>query len=252
MSQSPEYIHSELPAIALFKQMGYQYFDGCKHEERDNITEVLLKERLLAAIKRINPWINESNLGKAYNELTTVNGASLMEINQKVWSLIRGGTYSVKQVIAGKEEFKAVHFIDYSNPDNNDFLVVNQIKYHGKYQHSVPDLVVYINGMPIAVIECKSPVALNSWDKAHGDLSYYQENSPKLFHFNQLCVRIWDVDKKYGTINSPQQFYSIFKLSKKNQFKTLNNSPKKQNKLLYTLFHKERLLDIIRHFVLFE
>lgn len=252
MSQSPEYIHSELPAIALFKQMGYHYFDGCKHEERESITEVLLKERLLSAIKRINPWINESNLGKAYNELTTVNGASLMEINQKVWALIRGATYSVKQVIAGKEEFKAVHFIDYSNPDNNDFLVVNQIKYHGKYQHSVPDLVVYINGMPIAVIECKSPVALNSWEKAYSDLHYYQENSPKLFYFNQLCVGIWDVGGKYGAIGSPQQFYSVFKLSEEDRFEGLGASPREQDKLLYALFSKERLLDIIRHFVLFE
>lgn len=251
MNQSPEYIHSELPAIKLFQQMGYQYFDANQLDERADITEVVLKDRLLAAIKRLNIWINDNNLNKAYNEITTVNGASLMEINEKVWELIRGGTFSVKQTIDGVEEFKVVHFIDYLQPDNNDFLVVNQMKYWGRYQHSVPDLVVYINGLPIGVIECKSPTAQNAWDKAYSDLKYYQENSEKLFHFNQICAGIWDVGGRYGAINSPQQFYSVFKTSKKDT-DIINQAKKDQDKLIIALFKKERVLDIIRHFVLFE
>jgi len=251
MSQSPEFIHSELPAIKLFQQLGYQYFDASLHDERADITEVLLKDRLLASIKKINPWINDNNLNKAYTILTSVNGASLMEINQKVWGLIRGGTYPVKQVIDGAEIFKPVHFIDYIKPENNDFLVVNQMKYHGRYQNSIPDLVVYINGLPISVIECKSPTAQNAWDKAYGDLDYYQKNSEKLFHFNQICAGIWDVGGKYGAINSPQQFYSVFKTSKEDT-EIINQAKKDQDKLIIALFKKERVLDIIRHFVLFE
>ncbi|MDN3491704.1 type I restriction endonuclease subunit R [Winogradskyella bathintestinalis] len=251
MSQTPEYIHSELPAIQLFQQLGYQYFNASQHDERENITEVLLKDRLLEAIKRINPWINDNNLNKAYTVLTSVNGASLMEINHKIWELIRGGTFTVKQVIDGEEVFKSVHFIDYKTPDNNDFLVVNQIRYHGRYQNSIPDLVVYINGLPIGIIECKSPTAQNAWEKAYGDLDYYQENSEKLFHFNQICAGIWDVGGKYGAINSPQQFYSVFKTSKEDT-EIINLAKKEQDKLIIALFKKERLLDIIRHFVLFE
>jgi type I restriction enzyme R subunit len=251
MSQSPEYIHSELPAIKLFQQMGYDYFDASQKDERADITEVILKERLLAAIKKLNTWINDNNLNKAYNEITTVNGASLIEINEKVWELIRGGTFSVKQVINGVEEFKVVHFIDYLHPENNDFLVVNQMKYHGRYQHSIPDLVVYINGLPIGVIECKSPTAQNAWDKAYSDLKYYQENSEKLFHYNQICAGIWDVGGRYGAINSPQQFYSVFKTSKEDT-DIINQAKKDQDKLIIALFKKERVLDIIRHFVLFE
>ncbi len=251
MSQSPEYIHSELPAIELFQQMGYQYIDASKHDERTDITEVVLKERLLTIIKNLNPWINDNNLNKAFTELTTVNGASLMEINEKVWELIRGGTFTVKQVINGVEEFKVVHFIDYLQPENNDFLVVNQMKYHGRYQHSIPDLVVYINGLPIGVIECKSPTAQNAWDKAFGDLAYYQKNSEKLFHYNQICAGIWDVGGKYGAINAPQKFYSVFKTSKEDT-EIINQAKKDQDKLILALFKKERVLDIIRHFVLFE
>lgn len=251
MSQSPEYIHSELPAIELFQQLGYQYFNASQNDERSGITEVVLKNRLLTAIKKINPWINDNNLNKAFTVLTSVNGASLMEINQKIWELIKGGTYSVKQVINGTEVFKSVHFIDYNTPENNDFLVVNQIKYHGKYQNSIPDLVIYVNGLPIGVIECKSPTAQNAWDKAYGDLDYYQENSEKLFHFNQICAGIWGEGGKYGAINAPQQFYSVFKTSKED-IEILEQSKKEQDKLIIALFKKERILDIIRHFVLFE
>ena len=251
MSQSPEYLNSELPAIELFQKMGYQYYDASKLDERSSITDVILKDRLFASIIKLNPWINDNNLNKAYTAITSVNGASLMEINQKIWELIRGGTFTVKQVIDGEEGFHSVHFIDYINIEDNDFLVVNQMKYHGRFQNSVPDLVVYINGLPIGVIECKSPTAQNAWDKAYGDLEYYQKNTEKLFHFNQICAGIWDVGGKYGAINSPQQFYSVFKTGAEVN-EIIEQSKKEQDKLLIALFKKERVLDLIRHFVLFE
>jgi type I restriction enzyme, R subunit len=251
MSISPEFSHSELPAIQLFQQLGYQYFDATKHDERTDITEVILKDRLLNSIKKINPWINDNNLNKAYTEITSVNGASLMEINEKVWEFIKGSTFRVKQVVNGVDEFHPVHYIDYHNTDNNDFLVVNQMKFHGKYQNSIPDLVVFVNGLPISVIECKSPTATNAWDKAYGDLDYYQKNSEKLFHYNQICAGIWDVGGRYGAINAPQQFYSVFKTSEEDT-EILKNAKTEQDKLLLALFQKDRLLDIIRHFILFE
>jgi type I restriction enzyme R subunit len=251
MPDSPEFIYSELPAIKLFQQLGYQYYDASKTDERKDITEVVLTDRLLAAIKRINPWINDNNLNKAFNEITFVSGTSLMEINEKVWKLIRMGNKTLKQVINGVEGYHAVHYIDYQVPGNNDFLVVNQMKYHGRYQNSVPDLMVYVNGLPIGVIECKSPLAINAWDKAYNDLDYYQKNSEKLFHYNQICAGIWDVGGKYGAISSPSQFYSVFKTSKED-LEIINQSKREQDKLILALFQKERLLDIIRHFVLFE
>jgi type I restriction enzyme R subunit len=213
MSQSPEYIYSEGPAIELFQRLGYGYYNAAQQDERKGINEVILKSWLLNAIRRINPWINEYNLHKAFEKLTGVQGASLMEINQKVWELLRGPVYIVKQVIAGQEEHRPVSFIDYQNPANNDFLLVNQMKYHGRYQNSTPDLVVYINGLPIGAIECKSPNVAGgqSWDKAYNDLAYYQENSEKLFHYNQLCADIWQVGGCYGAIGAPQAYYSVFK-----------------------------------------
>ena len=172
-----------------------------------------------------------------------------MEINQQIWQLIRGSTFPVKQVINGKEEFMPVSFIDYQNPDNNDFLVMNQLKVHGRIRNSIPDLIVFINGLPIAVIECKSPIAEGAFDKAHGDLDFYQENSERLFHYNQICAGIWQVGGKYGAINSPQAFYSVFRTGKD---EVIDEIITEQDKLIYHLFRKDKLLDIIRHFVIYE
>jgi len=257
MKSSPEYIHSELPAIELFKKLGYGYYDGKLTDERENIGEVILKERLTKAIKRINTtaeWeISNTNVQKAYNELTNVYASSLMESNQKAWELIRGAGFSVKQVIHGREEFKPVGFIDYRHPENNDFLVVNQMKFHGRPQNSVPDITVFINGIPIAVIECKSPVSPSAFDKAFEDLGYYQKNSEKLFWYNQICAAIYGVGGKYGAIGAGKPHYSYFRSKDISSLEALlGKSPTAQDILIYNLFRKDHLLDLIRNFVIFE
>ncbi|RYZ51430.1 MAG: type I restriction endonuclease subunit R, partial [Sphingobacteriales bacterium] len=208
-----------------------------------------LRERLLSALVRINPWIDTQNLQKAFDRITGVQGASLMEINQQIWELLRGPSFTVKQVTNGKEEFRPVSFIDYQNPGNNDFLVMNQLRVHGRTLNSIPDLVVFVNGLPIGVIECKAPGAQGAFDKAYSDLHFYQKNSEKLFHFNQILSGVYGVGGRYGAISSPQAFYSVFRLRKGEVPAGVKTE---QDKLLYSLFERTRLLDIIRHFVLFE
>jgi type I restriction enzyme R subunit len=250
MSTSPEYIYSELPALELFQNLEYNYLHGTEIREREDITDVILKDSLRSAIQRINPWMDENNLEKAISEITSVAGNSLMEINQGIWDLLKGETLNLKQAIDGVEEYHSVSFIDYRNPENNDFLVVNQIKYHGRAWNSIPDIVVYVNGLPLAVIECKSPSAHNAWDSAYSDLMRYQENSEKLFHYNQICVGMYAIGGKYGAINSPEQFYSVYKTKEEDGLP--NYIKTEQDKLIYSLFQKDRFLDIIRNFVIFE
>lgn len=250
---SPEYTYSEQPAIELFQALGYQYYNANKEDERNNIHEVLLKERLVAALKRLNPCLDANNLNKAVEQITRLRGASLMEINQKVWNLIRGTEYTVKQVIDGVEGYHVVRYLDYDNVEANDFLLVNQMKYKGRLDNSIPDLVVYVNGLPLVVIECKSPNAGNAWDSAYSDLVYYQENIEKLFYYNQFCVALWQVGGRYGAIGSPKHFYSVYKVHKDEDWsEILGEHPSQQALLIYGLFRKEVLLDLIRHFVLFE
>jgi type I restriction enzyme R subunit len=249
MTLSPEYLYSEAPAIALLQKLGYQYLDGTIQDERNDITEVDLLHRLRAALQRINPWLSASNLDKAISKITSVQGSSLMEINQQIWELIKGGTFALKQTIQNQEAFHPVHYIDYAQPENNEFLVVNQLRIHGKTRNSIPDLIIFVNGLPLAVIECKAPGAHNAFDKAFHDFKFYQDNSEKLFHFNQVIACIYGVGGKYGAINSKAAFYSVFKTDPKQPIPDLQSE---QDKLLYSLFKKEHLLDIIRHFVIFE
>lgn len=253
MNTSPEYIYSELSAIELFQKLRYNYYCADQKDERSSIQEVILSGRLKAAIKRINPWINDNNLQKAYDAITGITGASLMEINEKVWELLRGSQLSLKQVVNGSEGFHPVTFIDYNGIENNDFLIINQCRYQGRYQNSVPDIMVYVNGLPLAILECKSPKAHGAWDQAYSDIEYYQKNSEKLFHFNQICAGIWQVGGKYGAISSPQPFYSVYRTNDTSSLEALlNRKPTQQDILIYSLFEKQRFLDIIRHFVLFE
>jgi len=239
-----EYEQSELPAIELFKKMGYEYFDA-----KSKMYEVVLEDRLKTSLKKINPWLDDNNLQKALRKLLAVNGSSLMEINAEIHKLItKADALSLKPT--PDEKPLAVKFIDYENLQNNDFLVVNQMKFKGKGKNSIPDLVVFVNGLPLAVIEAKSTKV----DIANiNDLHYYQENSPKLFHYNQIIVAINRDNGLYGTIDSPMSFYSKYKETASEELCDLcEQTPTLQDILLYNLFEKRKFLDIVKYFVLFE
>jgi type I restriction enzyme R subunit len=243
-----EYQQSELPAIELFKKLGYEYFDA-----KGTMYEVVLEDRLSSALKKINPWLDDkdgNNLEKVIRKVLSVNGSSLMEINEEIHKLItKADALSLKPTPNDKPI--AVKFIDYENLDNNEFLVVNQMKFKGNGQNSVPDLVVFINGLPLAVIEAK--VQKVDIQSALDDLSYYQRNSEKLFHYNQVLCGINRISGLYGTINADTKFYSKYNEPASDELiELLDNEPTLQDVLIYNLFEKRRFLDIIKYFVIFE
>ncbi len=252
-SQTPEYLQSELPAIQLFEKLGYTYLDGSQNNERASINDVILEDRLKDAIKRLNPWLNENNVNNAFKEISSVPAASLMEANEFVHKLISTQSYTPKQIIDGKETYKGVAFIDFENIDNNEFLLVNQMKFKGLEKNSIPDLVVFVNGMPLAVIECKSPKAMDAESTAISDLRYYQSNSEKLFRYNQVCVGIYKVGGRYGAIGAKEAHYQVYKDENTSNLEALlGKTPTAQDILLFNLFEKARFLDLIRNFVIFH
>ncbi|QDA61665.1 type I restriction endonuclease subunit R [Hymenobacter jejuensis] len=256
MSQGPEFLTSEQPALALLQRLGYQYLPGTAlADERPYLTQAVLPQRLRDALTRLNPELSDTNQQKAYDVLTTEHTASLLEDNQRVWELLRGDTLTLKQALpSGEEAFVPVRFLDYQNPASNEFLAVNQVTFHGKAGHSIPDIVLYVNGLPLAVIECKASGAANAWNSAYSDLAFYQKNSPRLFVYNQICAGIWGVGGRYGALGAPQAFYSHYRADDEPELVALldGRPPTAQDQLLYNLFRPERLLDLVRHFVLFE
>ena len=239
-----EYIQSELPAIKLFQKLGYDYFDA-----EGKMYEVVLKDRLSTSLKRINPWLNDNNLQKVIRKILAVSGGSLMEINSAIHQLItKADALSIKPT--PKDKHKAVKFIDYEKLDNNEFLIVNQMKFIGKGDNSIPDLVLFINGLPLAVIEAKNQkIDISDIN----DLEYYQTNSPKLFYYNQIIGAINRISGLYGTIEASMKFYSKYnEMASKELIELLDRDPTPQDILIYNLFDKRRFLDIIKYFVIFE
>jgi type I restriction enzyme R subunit len=241
MSQNtPEYSQSELPAIELFQKLGYDYI---KNYPRESINEVILENRLRTALTKINPWLKGNSLEKVVRTIKNIQASTLMEANQIVHEFItKKDSITIKPTPDSKPQ--PVFIIDYDTPENNDFLVVNQLTFHGAKNNSIPDIVIYINGLPLAVIECKSPkVAIT---EAISDLQYYQENSPKLFYYNQICVAINKAKALYGAIAADFNHYSKYKAE------SLEARLSQQDILINAFFQKAVFLDIIRNFTIFE
>ncbi len=250
MNQTPEYLYSELPAIELFTKLGFDYFDASTLDIRESISEVILEDRLRSSLLKINPWLESNSLERVVRKIKNIQATTLMEANQIVFDLITKKD-SITEKPSVNEKPQPVFIIDYENIDNNDFLIVNQMKYHGTNRNSIPDIVVYVNGLPLSVIEAKSPKV--SIADAISDLSYYQENSPKLFYYNQICVGINKAKALYGTIGSQFAHYSKYRLDDTSKLEELlEKTPTAQDSLIYALFRKDKLLDIIRNFTIFE
>lgn len=250
MSQTPEYLYSELPAIELFKKLGFNYFDASISDTRESINEVILEDRLRQSLLKINPWLQDNTLEKVVRKLKNIQASTLMEANQIVFDFITKKD-SITEKPTPEAKPQPVFIIDYENIENNDFLIVNQMKYNGIHKNSIPDIVVYINGLPLVIIEAKSPKV--SITDAISDLSYYQENSQKLFHYNQICIGMNKGKALYGTIGSQFAHYSKYKLEDLTELELLvERTATAQDILIYSLFKKEMLLDIIRNFTIFE
>ncbi len=251
---TPEFDYVEKPALELLQKLGYEYLEASQVEaERDSVNDVVLKNRLDAAIRRINPWMNDNNVNRAMRKITAVPGASLMEINKKIHNCLRESVVSFKQTIDGRFQDKSIYYIDYNHIENNNFLVVNQVQFLGRQGYSVPDLVVYINGLPIAVLECKSPKVQDAASEAINDLHYYQGNSERLFYYNQICAALYKVGGKYGAINADELYYHVYKSDDREPVaRLIDRAVTSQDIMIYHLFKKERLLDLIRNFVIFE
>ncbi|WP_338396183.1 type I restriction endonuclease subunit R [Fulvitalea axinellae] len=250
----PEYTESELPAIELFQALGYEYKHG-QDIVREGIHEVLLKDRLEASIRRLNPWLGENQIGQAVREVSFPSYASLMEANEFFWHklLCRDEATTQLEDRGNGNRKRDVRYIDFEDAGGNDWLVVNQMKFKGEGANSVPDLLVYVNGFPMAVLECKAPGAKGAMDQAIGDLGYYQKNSERLFIYNFLCAGLCKWQARYGAISSPSQFYSRYRLKEHGTVERVTGrSSTEQDVLIYSLFRKESFLDILRYFTLFE
>ena len=254
----------ELPAIEQLQQLGWKYVHGAELTPeagaRAYLRDVVLTERLENAIKRINPWISVENLKKVARELTHPNFAGLMEYNHAIFQTLVN-YQSVEQDLGKGRKGQTVKIIDFDNLDNNDFVCTNQFKVEGVNQKIIPDIVCFVNGLPLAVIECKSPYITNPMAEGVNQLRRYanlrhphdDEGAEKLFWYNQLMVSTCRDQAKVGTISSTSQHYGDWKDAYPfNDADLDGDETTAQQRLLAGMFSKEAFLDLLQNFVIYE
>ena len=256
---------AENPAVELLKSLGYTYVTPEALEpERTSFKEPILTDRLAAALKRLNPWLSDTNVTRAIKAVTQVPAAGLAEANETLYTSLTYGI-ALEQDRGDGRKSHTVRFLDFDKPSRNEWVVTRQHKVLGSKKHVIPDIVVFVNGLPLAVIECKSPTIGDTWKaEAVKQLHRYQEagtrwkdqGAPKLFEAAQILVATCGERAVYGTIGTPERFFLAWKepypLTVKQLAKKLGRTPTPQDILLYGLLEPRNLLDIVRNFVVFE
>ncbi|WEL17368.1 Type I restriction-modification system, R subunit [Halorhabdus sp. SVX81] len=262
-----EYAESERPALEALQRLGWDVLDQQQAnwaDPRETQSSAVLEPRLRKAVKRLNPWLNENNLNKAVREIQQVAGTSTMDENEQIHEkLVRH--ISVEQDRGNGKQHYTVQYIDYENPENNDFFALNQFRVAGPVEVIKPDIVLFVNGIPLGVVECKSPQIPEPKSEALDQLSRYQnerkgeaEGAEELFRYNQFSVATWMEGAVMGTYRTPKDQYKPWRDAYPleddeliDRF-DLDGYLPDQYRMLYALFEPERLLDQLRHYTVFE
>jgi type I restriction enzyme, R subunit len=277
-----EYSGVELPLLRQLRVMGlWSYIEGSKSDpsasERETFREVVLSRRLRAALRRINlddegaEWLDESRVAHAEAALLRPSALKLIEANREVTALLLTGT--TVDGIGGRDSGRGqtVHYIDWEHPERNDFLAVNQFRVDeaGGQAHKfvVPDVVLFVNGIPLVVIECKSPYTTDPAVEAIDQLQRYanqrarvhdDEGSERLFHTNQFVVATYFDKAMVGTFTAGSDHFAEWKetepFSRDDVAAELGKAPAElsgQEVLVAGMLRPAHLLDIVRNFTLF-
>jgi type I restriction enzyme R subunit len=256
---------SEDPAVALLQTLGYTFVaPEVLEAERESLKETVLTKRLGAALLKLNPWLSEDNTHKAIRKITTVPSTNLLDASQKIHTDLTYGI-SLEQDRGQGKKGQTVHFFDFEAFKKNEWLVTRQYRVQGAKKQIVPDIVLLVNGIPLVVIECKSPTLGDKWrPEAIDQLHRYQELSenyrdlgmPRLFETVQVLVATCGQGSCYGTVTTPQRYFAEWKTtyprSQGDLEKQLGRAATPQDILLAGLLSPEVLLDIFRNFTAFE
>ena len=239
-----------------FRTAGYDYAygpdiapDGAMPERRD-YHQIVLFDRLLSSLKKINPHIPSETLEEAALTVTKPQSPVLIQSNRGFHKLLIEGIPVEYSANEGKKT-DHVQLIDFQNADNNRFLVVNQFTIKGTRQLRRPDIVVFINGLPVAVIELKNPADENAdvWG-AYNQLRTYKDEIADLFVFNEALVVSDGLTARIGSLTAGKEWFLPWRAIKNENDKPLLEF--ELETVVRGFFARDLLLDYIRYFVLFE
>lgn len=238
----------ESAIIELFTQMGYAhiYAPGLN---RTDFTSPLLDAVLLDSLTRLNRDLPAEAIHEAIGKLKNFDGGSLVEKNRIFTGYLQNGV-EVKFFLRGEERSALVRLLDYQRPENNAFHVVNQFTYVENSNNRRPDVILFLNGLPLVVMELKSPSQENAGvENAYHQLRNYMQDIPSLFIYNAVCV-ISDLStNRAGTITSGLDRFMEWKTK---DGRCENTAPAQFETFYEGMFQRERLLDILKNFILFS
>jgi len=247
----------ERAALAWLKSLGYLILSGPEiapgepAAERDNYGQVVLEYRLRQALARLNPQVPTDALEEAFRKLTRPDSPSLVANNHVIHKYLVEGVPVEYQRADGSIGGDLVRIFDYDNPENNEFLAVNQYTVVEDQHERRPDVVLFINGLPVAVIELKNAATENAtiWS-AFNQLQTYKRQIPSLFAFNEALVISNGVQARIGTLTADREWFMPWQTIKGEELAD-NRLPQLQV-VIEGVFEKRRFLDLIRHFIVFE
>jgi len=236
----------EKAVLEWFKELGYEVAygpdispDGLR-PERNSYSDVLLLRRLRASLIRINPTLPEEAIDKAIHELIHITEPTLEKTNRKFHFMLRDGIRV--EVSKGDEKiWEIVKLFDFSDVTNNDWLAVNQftIVEIGEKPRR-PDIVVFVNGIPLAIIELKS----KSFIKAYHKIQNYKRDIPSIFHYNEIALLATEREARIGTFTTPREKFG--------PWQTVRGRPQKGVKAaIFGIFNKETFLELLRDFIVY-
>lgn len=233
--------------IELFEELGYTHVYGPDVETRD-FTSPLYKQVLTNALHQINPNLPDEAINEALFKLKNFENAELIQKNAVFMDYLQNGI-TVRYTEKGEPRDMIVYLLDYENPDNNSFIVANQWTFIENSEKR-PDVLLFINGLPLVLMELKSPSREETdASEAYRQIQNYKHEIPSMFIYNAICVMSDLAVSKAGTITSDETRFMEWKTvdgsyenTKYAQFDTFFNG----------IFEKSRLLDILENFICFS
>lgn len=259
----------EEPFLAQLEGLGWQVIrlqqvQTPEQSDRASFDQVVLLPRLRAALGRLNPFLTVEQVEEVARRITLPPASGLLENNQHVLRLLLENT-SVAVNHATGEKSPTVRYVDFACPQQNDFVAVSQFKVRipGTEHHILPDIVLFLNGLPVAVIECKSSRVKEPVGEAIDQLLRYSqqrgasgEGNPELFHYNQFLVATCRSEARFGTITThiPKHWYrwsDPYPLSL-DDLPHSGTSPNDQQRLVAGMCAPANLLELLQSFIIFS
>lgn len=232
--------------IELFQNMGYQYLYGPDVEREFN--SPLYEVELVSALQRLNPDMPSDAINDALFKLRNFENAELVQKNEVFMDYLQHGV-EVRYTVKGEERAGLVYLVDYDNPSNNSFIVANQWTFI-ENSNKRPDILLFLNGLPIVLIELKSPSREETdASEAYLQIRNYIHEIPSMFIYNCICVMSDHLTSKAGTITSGEDRFMEWKTKDGNYE---NTQYAQFDTFFEGIFEKKRLLDIIKNYICFS